>query len=381
MAFLAKIGAGILIIFGSLWSGTLGFLHLSPPVATSTPQTVQSSQTSATTNAGPVFSWAPVQEANDNSWGFGFSQSAGKIYVIEIENSAKAEFLGADPTTFIVGLLRGPVSNGFVEIGIATSTTGYAKDNENVYSFYITTSSAGVDNVKVDIINGADPATFHSKRSVSGPPTYDAQDKNHKYYNGQIVQESSTTPLDVAEKTPVSPDTSFYHNDWLGWKWYPLDTYFRGASADFFGDYYNQYRDIDGIVYYLPGDAMEMTKMLSADAATFEFAYSDGPPGYSGHPERWGVGLKFGRDKNSAYWHGSTLVGSDPATFTPIFDSHNNLTLFSKDKNYVWYKDQAIPGANPLTFQVVVDDYSRPYNATTHALDENHRYDGVQILQ
>ena len=70
---------------------------------------------------------------------------------------------GADPVTFIT-----------------LGASGYSKDAYHVY---------GAPNV-TSIIDGADPATFQLVGLAQCGPNcqYDAQDKNHKYLGGEIVQ-------------------------------------------------------------------------------------------------------------------------------------------------------------------------------------------------
>lgn len=466
MSFLGALGASLLIFFGSVWSGTLSFLHpQSKTTSTETPAMyLQENSTDSFLDNGTEVSADPktfvVLQKSDSGCS-SYAKDKNYVYlsseVIQGAQSASFALIKDDSGTCTV-YSKDQSSAYFLFNKIPTAEPSsflvmksfYAKDQHHAYyrnrvvdgadvaSFVPVTDPQGVallfskdkyhvyvsspQSAQTDIIPDADSPTFvlleyllipcknaqgcefsaviaYAKDKnhvydmygrkiegadsssfvvVSGQTGYDAQDKNHKYLQGEIV--SAAIPV-----TSTSVDTSFYKNDWLGWKWYSLNTYFRGdsqkASGDFYGDYYNQYRNIDGVVYYLPGDAVEMTKMDTADLASFEFAYVDGPPDYPNNPGKWGVGLKYGRDNHAAYWHGSALTGSDPNTFTLIFDAHNNLTLFSKDKNYVWYENKKVVGADPATFQVVADDYARPYNATKEALDKNHRYSGADILQ
>ncbi|TSC68916.1 MAG: hypothetical protein G01um101456_425, partial [Parcubacteria group bacterium Gr01-1014_56] len=111
--------------------------------------------------------------------------------------------VGADPATFVL----------IPDVGVDVAfRSHFAKDKSHVYDSYFGTLLQGADPVSFVVLNyayakdtnhvysfapgilgdpdtvplnGADPSTF---TLVSGQTTYDAQDKDHKYLVGEIVQ-------------------------------------------------------------------------------------------------------------------------------------------------------------------------------------------------
>ncbi|HEV8666957.1 MAG TPA: DKNYY domain-containing protein, partial [Candidatus Paceibacterota bacterium] len=90
--------------------------------------------------------------------------------------------LGKNPLTGIDSSTFEPLIDTNGEISL------YAKDSKQVY-FNAWDHGDGAPN-PFQVIQNADPLTF---QVVSGQSIYDAQDKNHKYLQGQIVQPVSRT--------------------------------------------------------------------------------------------------------------------------------------------------------------------------------------------
>jgi hypothetical protein len=174
-------------------------------------------------NQPPIISWVSVKDAQNaeltNEYeDYLFTQQNGKIYVSDRYDSPsyKVVFSNADPKTFLIGEEYGREFVGGSKPIMATSTIGYAKDNAHVYWFDIVGNDEPLK-AKVEVLPGADPYTFDPRVGgyaytmdkshvyydwflVPGadPQTfteiagnlreYDAQDKNHKYLLGKIVQ-------------------------------------------------------------------------------------------------------------------------------------------------------------------------------------------------
>lgn len=203
MSFLAHLGAGISVFFISLAS-FFGFHIPSSSVPTIT--TMPSLQTTTTNNV-PVgtLRFIPDIQGNDS----GYSTNGQSIYC------DGKPLPGADMKTFVP--IWSSVANG-------NYPYRYAKDDAHVYyncevvpqadpatfvSIFMNEPDGDYTNYSKDknyvfhdspgvaptIVVGADPTTFQSV-ALSDQPfescgtncMFDAQDKNHKYYQGKIVQ-------------------------------------------------------------------------------------------------------------------------------------------------------------------------------------------------
>lgn len=169
--------------------------------------------------------------------------------------------------------------------------SSYAKDKNHVYMI------GGDPTVTISIIPGADPATF---QIVSSQSTYDAEDKNHKYLQGQIVQDNSQTSattspgLDV--QAPPNPAWSVI-----------LDINNKPS------DYYR-----DGSVVYYAGDYGSPTEVAGADANSFvPFPQIVDSTGASNS--------YYAKDATNIYCRNAPLQGADYATFEvdSIFTAHD----------------------------------------------------------
>lgn len=112
---------------------------------------------------------------------------------------------GSDPTTFLVltddgyGFAKDKnnvySSAGTILYGVDTSTfeylgNGYAKDSKYVYSVYGTLTGINIVGSGL-IVSDADPSTFQIVNPIGQCGSgcqYDAQDKNHEYFQGRIVK-------------------------------------------------------------------------------------------------------------------------------------------------------------------------------------------------
>lgn|GEM_PF-5329892 len=206
MNFIHGLFIGVTLFFGSLWSGTLGFLHIS--------QTT-SSATIATTTL--------------DKW---YEKDATNVYVLSPQSDIFSPIVGADSATFFL-----------VPGGNVNESAEWAKDKNHVYDFGQVVSGANPTTFSVLstnglyasdgdhifystadeyegaylIITGADASTF---QIISGQKAYDAQDKNNKYLRGEIVEENSqtsatTTILDIQGR-PSSYFKDAQHVYWNG---------------------------------------------------------------------------------------------------------------------------------------------------------------------
>ncbi len=188
----------------------------------------------------------------------------------------------------------------------------YGKDKQAVYSM---TQSDTYDSGHFPI-KGADPATFEVLADPAycrGDCMFDAQDKNHRYLRGAIVQ----------------TETSF--------------------SAAIFDDQNNTtgYAKDAAYVYF-------NNKIVpSANLKTFVIIGKSGSAFNFGH--------MYAKDKKYVYLDGVVLSGADPNTFEFIKTQAGELTNFSKDKKYVYSSSlgEIIPGADPGSFSVVNEFYAK----------------------
>lgn len=215
MIFLAKIGLGLGLFFSSLWAGTLGVLHLAPQ-ASKAPTTEQA-----------------LQQASSTSQELGpYSLRDGKVWYVNDE-----ELVGASPATFsfvggnffgkdathvfyrateIVGADAGSFAPVFDDKGNAPL---YSKDRNHVY---VSSPQSQVTSV----MQSVDAATFvafdaDSPKSCGDNCSYDAEDKTHKYLQGQVVQEDTVDSIlpsgfSWVEQPVESRVVSFQNGDTYG---------------------------------------------------------------------------------------------------------------------------------------------------------------------
>jgi hypothetical protein len=108
-----------------------------------------------------TLTWVHWTPDNSNT----FYEENGKIYIKD--SLGDQDVVSGDPESFEVA-----------EYPAGTFDYRYAKDKVNVY--YI----SPIDGTP-HVLNGADPATFNI---VIYESSFDAQDKNHTYFLGQIVR-------------------------------------------------------------------------------------------------------------------------------------------------------------------------------------------------
>ena len=164
MTFLANIGVAIVLFFSSLWGGALGLLHLQQnPVSTiaTTTTDIQNihSPDGKSTDFWKDSSYIYISMGTD-----GWEPYAGDTKPLNFD----AEYTNS---TFVTG----------VDVASFVAMHGfYFKDKNRVYW----------QDMDLFPIPNADQATFvsFSVRGLDAALTYDAQDKNHKYLSGQIVQ-------------------------------------------------------------------------------------------------------------------------------------------------------------------------------------------------
>ncbi|HEY4501986.1 MAG TPA: family 16 glycosylhydrolase [Candidatus Paceibacterota bacterium] len=155
MEFLGKLGATLLLVVSSLWSGTLVLLHLE------TPQNTGIASTS-------------VYELGDDRY------------------TKTDEHVFYNGQVLLVGYADEPDPESFEYVG---GNGRYFKDKNYVYNTTWQYASR---------IEGADPATF---ALVDNNILYDARDKDHTYLRGGVVQgeKAPTAPVQTSVKieTPV----------------------------------------------------------------------------------------------------------------------------------------------------------------------------------
>ncbi|MHB8660868.1 MAG: DKNYY domain-containing protein [Minisyncoccota bacterium] len=84
---------------------------------------------------------------------------------------------GVDPSTFALVYRDAGTADGYA--------SGYVKDKDHVWYFNECDYMCGPSYIPYEVVPGADSATFVG---VSGQKSYDAQDKNNRYYMGKMVQ-------------------------------------------------------------------------------------------------------------------------------------------------------------------------------------------------
>lgn len=202
MAFFTKIAVSIGLVFSSLFGF---FTH--GQMATTTPQVSVDTQTSVNTGDKIKTGWFSKDSQNAYD-AFGNKITGADIATFEgIVVNGVASHYAKDKNHIYTNSGRilkdaDPASFQALVIEVPAATIEYAKDKNHVWFAY-------------DLIANADISTF---TIAQGNASYEAQDKNNKYWQGQIVQPTSqtsatTTVLDAQGKT------SFYFKDKLHVYW------------------------------------------------------------------------------------------------------------------------------------------------------------------
>lgn len=224
-------------------------------------------------------------------------------------------------------------------------------------------------NSKISQIENVDKETFE----ILGPHTNFSKDKNHVYYNNNIVE--GADPLTFH---------SFKDGDRTLWKdknaVYENGKKIKGMDVSI--ETLNMYYKKDKNAVYIDHLSSEQ-KIEEADPETFEvFVKGDDSP-----IATLSMTVEvYGKDKNHVYYKGEIIQEADPKTFTPlgsyyakdkdfvychnekfenidrgsfqVFLSGSNRAPYGdsvewgKDKNFVYYNGQIVPGAHVKTFQV-----------------------------
>ena len=188
----------------------------------------------------------------------------------------------------------------------------YGKDKKTVFTM---TQNGAYDSGRFPI-KGADSATFVAVADPAycrGDCTFDAQDKNHRYLRGVIVETETSDSATIfdAQNSPTK--------------------YAKDAAYVYFDN-----------------------KIVSAaNLKTFAVI------GQSGSV--FNAGRSYAKDKKYVYVDGIVLSGADPSTFMFIKTKAGELTNFAKDKKYVYSSSigEVVPGADPASFLVVNEFYAK----------------------
>lgn len=334
MAFFAKIALALSLVMGSI----LGLFHhgqkqndsgssiTSTTIPTGKPAVLPAEADKATytqifNESGPV--GAPM----DSEAAFEpIAKDKNHVYF------ASSVFTQADPSSFIYmgGLyfkdsrsvysyarrsdelivLVNAMTDSFACIGNCT----YAKDDAHVY-------------YGLTVVQGADPSTFHT---ISDPNLFDgAQDKNHIYAQGKIVQESST-PSKISDGHFLNP---------------------AGDKSEFV---------LSGSqIYFVFSTYPSLLEKLLAGANSASFhvlcdAISDSSA--------------FAKDNTRVFFREQQLQDANASTFQPLYDNTGACDdYYGKDNRRVYYAG-AIISNFPSTFAVL------PYKSTLFS-------DGQKIFQ
>ena len=188
----------------------------------------------------------------------------------------------------------------------------YGKDKKTVYSM---TQNGAYDSGRFPI-KGADSATFEVVADPAycrGECVFDAQDKNHRYLRGVIVQTETSDSAAIfdAQNSPTR--------------------YAKDAAYVYFDN----------------------KVVSSADLKTFVIIGQSGSV-FNG-------GRSYAKDKKRVYLDGEILAAADPNTFMFIKTEAGELTNFAKDKKYVYSSSigEIVQGADPASFLVVNEFYAK----------------------
>ena len=251
----------------------------------------------------------------------------------------------------------------------------YAKDKNHIY-------------VGCTPVSNADPTTFELLKDSKGNFSGYAKDKNHVYY----INYPNTTALDA------SPNTFVLVSD------DPTDNYLYIPSASVYAK--------DGSSVFFSGE-----KIIGADPASFEiikdpsgtqtsFAKDKNNVYYGAHTVQRlfgrtlnpktivvfpsdivtgetilkdGMGVyRFSYNNDNSNWTMTTISGTDPITFQPLYASSGEQSVFEKDKNNVYCHGSILVGADVQTFALTYPDTDVPPDL---AKDKNQSYLGCSVAQ
>jgi len=340
VAFFGKVVAGLLLLFlVYIWrSGSvIPILPDQSGVATST-LTFQRSDTLYSKDLVYVYyNGAVVQGANPYAFKIigrpRVTLTPDDYYAADTEhvfyNGTLVKYADPDTFVFLLDKDRNPtdyakdkdrVYNTYLGTVIKKADAGsfvalnywYGKDKNSVYSM---TQNGAYDSGRFPI-KGADPATFVAVTDPAycrGDCTFDAQDKNHRYLRGVIVQTETSYSATIfdAQNSPTK--------------------YAKDVAYVYFDN-----------------------KIVSAaDVKTFAVI------GQSGSV--FNAGRSYAKDKKRVYVDGEILASADPNTFMFIKTKTGELTNFAKDKKYVYSSSigEIVQGADPGSFLVVNEFYAK----------------------
>ena len=238
--------------------------------------------------------------------------------------------------------------------GTSTTSSEYAKDKNNVY--YKGVAMAGVD-----------PATFSLGLTQDGSVFTDyPKDKNHVYYNGSIVPNADPQTF-VALGYGLIADIERYGKDKN--HVYQRDQVFYEADPNTFSLLSGYAKD----KYFVYCDNGPISQ---ADSATFSviLALNDKISG--------NYAFRYAKDKNSVYSACSVITYVDPKTFTLLFNPAGLFTGYAQDKGGIYFGSGLTPvSSSTSSFVVLTGSFVGTYwNAPNYAKDSNHVYDGDAIL-
>ncbi len=232
-----------------------------------------------------ISTFAPIVDRT----GGAFFKDAKEVYSCDYDcpDGGLKVIPGADPSTFTI------------------VDQYYATDKNHVY---FRSASHPKENVDfelsvIDIISGADPATFQpfSYPDSPGSPSFYARDVNNVYYKDELV--AGADPMTFAALS--------------GW----AQDYGKDASHVFFK---NQ-------------------TIAGADVASFDVA--------TGTP-RFSLNGDYAWDRSNAYYDGHIISSVDIATFRALDDD------YSRDAKNIYYDGASVPGADPKTFKILMPPYA-----------------------
>lgn len=250
-----------------------------------------------------------------------FWKDSKRVYYIRNGTSGAPQFgmLAADPNSLVfVYDSRG-------------EQTSYLKDAHSVY--YVQYQGAGYGGLLVDMVRGADPATFHVNADITNTETFGA-DSAHVY-----IATSTVPYADPASFVTFAPG------------------YYKDAARVYYGT---------SVTSILP--------MQGADPATFALLSINATS--NTRNTRTNIS-PFARDATHVYWQGKLVEGAHPDSFALLPDENGRPSNFYKDAAHVFYMSDGtitlIPGSDAATF--VILDTTAELTKDTHAV-----YEGLRIL-
>ena len=231
----------------------------------------------------------------------------------------------------------------------------------------------------------ADPATFSI---APNNPNFDAEDKNHKYLNGQVVQAEGmgTTTEIMAWSDPGTQIGSTTVTAFLSDSRYAKNksnVYFTGilvAGAD--PSTFTPLFDPQGQTTFYAKDKKQVyffsyqtglaDVIQGADPATFSVVASDSFQ--DSNAEEGAYFIWVGEDKNHVYDTTNVISGADPSSFVMLKDPRGEYTIYTKDAHNIFslFSNAAIPGADYATFHAT---------GRATAADKSHLYQYGQVVQ